>query len=221
MNVSAENPPSSVSEAHQEDETEEAVVEELEYFEVEFGRCGQYALWGSAELVGKAEDRQSVDRFYKTGGLLDSGAPASVCGMGWLTAWAGSVQELGASSGEMFRFGDGKGVRSECTICLKAFLRPYDDDAIKVYKELLIDVVPGPIPLLISYETLCDWRRKIDFVGKQIILGSDVLKTGSRKSGRVFVRMAPASSCTSERLSKTSDRRNSVTNAIFQPTTRR
>ena len=95
-------------------------------------------------------------------GMIDSGASATVCGMSWYQQWKQSCSGQAIdSSTKQFRFGDGRVVKS--LGCTTLSIKIIDDSGKVATIRLYTDIVPGNVPLLISYGSLHRAKCVLDF----------------------------------------------------------
>ena len=156
----------------------------------EYGWCDTY-------LVHEIDETQlwqfSMDTdtamIYRSGGLIDSGASSSVSGQSWVEQWCqGTGMADTCPSDSVFKFGDGRAVKSHCKMRLRCYLASQLASNARIYVEFDVDIDPGSMPLLISYAMLQKWCCRLDFAegildvkGEMLVLGVRVNRAVSRK----------------------------------------
>ena len=134
-------------------------------------------------------DNKSVDKVRF--GMIDSGASATVCGISWYKQWIDSNDEVKLRrSDKQFRFGDGRVVRSLGSITLAVQTRATDGK--NVVFQLHSDVVPGMVPLLISYGSLHKARCILDFFSNELRIGNQSIILKATPRGHLYLPMTPS-----------------------------
>ena len=135
--------------------------------------------------------------------LIDSGASRSVCGRKWAEKWFKKEKLEMQSSSKTFRFGAGPTMKSLGT--MKIFIQVSQQTTsakIPVILPVRVDVVDSEVPMLISHESLCKMKGKIDFESCTLQIPSigkiNLIKT---KSGHLMIQgKGKRKSCQTQRF---------------------
>ena len=178
---------------HAEDPGETAVFPEVSESDGEFGRFETYFLQQEkTDVIWETGGAMLGKLLYAEGGLVDSGASASVCSTSWLSRWNAHAVVNRDVDKKNFRFGDGMAVTRIGYCVLKFHLADADDLQSSVYLELTASVVTGVTPLLISPIALKEWKCSIDSANSSLLVRGLSIKGRSSHSGHLFVKMIPA-----------------------------
>ena len=138
--------------------TVEVPSDDVDYEECydEFGRCGDLVVEEIAlKTICKTTSLGQESNSRCTGGLIDSGASACLCGLGWITQWSkGKISAPTSSSSRRFKFGEGTTIASAGKAVTKCWMASQESDVVQIPAQHEVDITPGSMPLLISYDVL-------------------------------------------------------------------
>ena len=182
------------------------IEEEIDYptFEDAYEYYEEEDEWYGINMVGRDQHEEKgakydrEDGFYTETndmlGMIDSGAAVTVCGSEWIEKWLpSSTPRKWQLSSKVFRFGDGRKVQSNGWAILHALLSNTKNSH-GVVLRLKTDIVPGTLPLLISFSSLRLMKCTVDFENLALVRRNATTPLLMAKSGHVFVHMKPIES---------------------------
>ena len=182
------------------------IEEEIDYptFEDAYEYYEEEDEWYGINMVGRDQHEEKgakydrEDGFYTETndmlGMIDSGAAVTVCGSEWIEKWLpSSTPRKWQLSSKVFRFGDGRKVQSNGWAILRALLSNTKNSH-GVVLRLKTDIVPGTLPLLISFSSLRLMKCTVDFENLALVRRNATTPLLMSKSGHVFVHMKPIES---------------------------
>ena len=130
------------------------------------------------------------DTVRKTCGMLDSGAPRTVCGAEWMLQWShpNAYEDRIETSAKTFKFGDGRAIRSLGWVNLDGEAQ-YQNDSKRWITHT--DIIPGELQLLISMSCMKSWGGCLDMKKDRLITDSGIVDLAISPSGHILVPIQP------------------------------